>query len=100
MSTFDRVRPRTPERDPSAPTGRADLTGRRALFSDSVEVSAPGSLVVSCSRCGRRTSVNPLRAIATLVPSLHVWPLRRRYPSLVRCPACHQHAWSKLSIHL
>lgn len=100
MSTFDRVRPRTPDRDASLPSTRADLSGRRALFSDGVEVSVPGSLVVACSRCGRRTAVNPLRAVPTLVPSLHLWPLRRRYPSLVRCPACHQRAWARLSIHL
>ena len=99
-SRFDRVRPRTPERESGPRPVLADMAGKRALFSDSVEVSAPGSLVVACSACGRRTAVNPLRAVATLVPSVHIWPLRRRFPSWVRCPACQRRAWARLSVRI
>jgi hypothetical protein len=34
------------------------------------------------------------------LPSLYVPLLRRDYPSLMRCPACHQLGWSRLSLHV
>lgn len=96
---FDRLRPRAGS---GAGAGRplADVQGKRALFSDTVDLAPTGSVLVTCSRCGRRSAVRRLAALRVLVPSVHVWPLRRRYPSWVRCPDCGQRAWARLSVRL
>jgi hypothetical protein len=109
-SRFDRVRPRTEPTDP-APT--LDAEGKRALFS-STELSRPsGGILVDCARCSETTALTPAAALR-LFPALHlsvvvghgerqtaVGLLRRRgYGSWLRCPACGQRSWTRVTIRV
>jgi len=100
--SLDRVRPRTP-RLPATPEPSnviRDAEGKRALFSRIEPEPVRGAITVACSRCQEITSLSPLQAMRALLPSLYVPFLRRDYPSLMRCPACHQLGWSRLSLHV
>ena len=111
VSRFDRVRPRTELTDP-APT--LDAEGKRALFS-STEVSRPtGGILIECSRCSQTTALTPTAALRAAFPALHlcvvighgerqtpIGLLRgRRYGSWLRCPACGQGSWTRVTIRL
>lgn len=93
--SLDRVPRRAGDRPVDA---GADTQGKQVLFSRSQPSNAGGPVSVRCSRCRSATSVSPIRAVRLLVPSLHL-PLRA-YPSLLRCPACRQVSWCRLSLHL
>jgi hypothetical protein len=109
-SRFDRVRPRTAPTDP-VPT--LDSEGKRALFS-STELSRPsGGILVECARCSQTTALTPTAALRVF-PALHlsvvighgdrqtrVGFLRRRpYGSWLRCPACGQGSWTRVTIRV
>jgi hypothetical protein len=78
---------------PEARGGTSSGEGRQALF------SAPrrerGTLVVECDACQARTPVSVLRLGRWLWPSLCV-PFRR-FPQLMRCPACRRLTWCRLT---
>ncbi len=100
-SRFDRVRPRTGSaatRPAATQVAPHDSQGKRALFSAGDDRPAPGTVVVECSACGASTAMSPLAGIRAMVPSLHVWPLRRHHPSYLRCPACGHFAWSRVRV--
>jgi uncharacterized protein with PIN domain len=108
---FDRMRPRTaPGVEPESPAGvirpvsaaprPRDSEGKVALFSAAEQQRASrASVSITCSRCDAETVVSPFRAVRLLVPSLHMFGLRR-YPSWLRCPACRHHTWVRLGVHL
>ena len=77
---------------PDAPTRIPSGEGRQALFS--APKRQPGSLVVECETCHARTSMGLLRLGRSLVPSIFV-PFRR-FPQLMRCPACRRVTWCRL----
>ena len=103
MSDFDRIKPRAaaspaPRRRDATP-GRPDREGKRALFS--VEVPPPatvpfGALTVTCSDCRVTTAMTFGAAISAAVPSVHLFLLRKNYPSWMRCPACKRRTWVRL----
>lgn len=102
MSGLDRVRPRTarlPAGSEATGTIR-DAEGKRALFSRIEPEPVRGAVTVACSRCQGSTSLTPLQAMRAILPSLYLPILRRDYPALMRCPACHQIGWSRLSLHV
>jgi hypothetical protein len=116
MSTsFDRVRSRSGERATSS-SSMHDIEGKRALFSSSApepERASLGSISVECARCAERTVLSPSAALRAAVPSLVLGiavgrgdrestiSLRRsRYGAYLRCPACGQRAWARLTIRL
>ncbi|MCK9926071.1 hypothetical protein MXD62_02635 [Frankia sp. Mgl5] len=82
---------------PTTSIGR-DAHGKRALYSG---VRPPGprgtSLAVTCSRCGRTSTIGLRRALWVLTPSVHL-PLPLRHPSLLRCPACGRPSWVRLTL--
>jgi len=111
VSRFDRLRPRTEPTDPS-PT--LDNEGKRALFS-STEVSRPtGGILIECSRCTKTTALTPTAAMRAAFPALHLSVVighgerqtaigflrRRRYGSWLRCPACGQGSWTRVTIRV
>ena len=101
MSGLDRVRPRTPDTPPRPEASMIrDAEGKRALFSRIEPEPVRGAITVTCSRCRGITSLTPLQAIRAILPSLYLPLLRRDYPALMRCPACHQVGWSRLSLHV
>lgn len=102
MSGLDRVRPRTARVPPGseASTTIRDAEGKRALFSRIEPEPVRGAITVACSRCQGTTSLTPVQAMRVLLPSLYLPILRRDYPALMRCPACHQVGWSRLSLHV
>ncbi len=116
VNGFDRLRPRAPEAEAQvARPGetRPDAEGKRALFSPAEGVPAGGSVSIECSRCGATTVLSPGQALRTLLPSLHLGVAfarrdgetqlgltRRRYPSLLRCPACSRPSWSRLTLRV
>ncbi len=102
MSSFDRVRPRTPTAAGEAPqVGDHDREGKRALFSAGAPpTSAFGSVGVECSSCRQTSVLSMSQAARAALPSVHLPVLRRRYPSWVRCPVCKRHTWARLTIRL
>jgi hypothetical protein len=101
-SGFDRLRPRTPVAGPVAGGLQAppDAAGKRALFSAAAATPTAGAISVDCARCGECTVLSAWRAARLLLPSLHLPVPGRRYPSLLRCPACRRFAWARLRLHL
>ena len=73
----------------------ADADGRRALFSTEAPVPVPGSVLLTCSRCSQTSVLSLRQAARALVPSVHL-PLIKRFPSLLRCPACGRPSWTRL----
>lgn len=107
MSDFDRLRPRSAAADSapgagvngSAPRERADVQGKRALFSvDAPSATARGAFRLTCSGCGATSSLTPRQALTAAVPSLHLPVLRRKFPSWMRCPACRRHRWVRIDL--
>lgn len=113
-SSFDRVRTRsTPE---TAGSTLHDIEGKRALFSSSApepERPSLGSVSVECGRCAESTVLSPTTALRAALPSLvlgfsvghgereSTFGVRRsRYGAYLRCPACGQRAWTRLTIRL
>jgi len=104
---FDRLRPRTgppaaaatvPQVSRPGAIGR-DRHGKRALYSGERPPDPRGpSVTVTCSGCGRTTAVGARRALAVLLPSLHLPVVRPRFPSLLRCPACRRVRWVRLAL--
>jgi hypothetical protein len=77
---------------------RPDAEGRRSLFSTEPSVPASGSVVVTCSRCGEDSVLGLGAAARAMVPSLHLLVVKRRFPSLVKCPACKRFSWVNLRV--
>jgi hypothetical protein len=108
MSDFDRLRPRSGSPRPGAnangvvPRPRPDREGKRALFSvDSPPAASPvarGGLQLTCSGCHTVTALSPRQALLAALPSIHLPILRRKYPSWMRCPACHRHEWVRIDL--
>jgi len=78
-----------------------DPLGKRALFSQtSAATTATSSrlfdVTVHCSACDARTT---LTAPAFLFQQLPVWAWLpwRKYPHLMRCPACDNIAWHEVT---
>jgi hypothetical protein len=102
---FDRLRPRAGRPAAAGPAtprpgavGR-DTHGKRALYSGERPPDPRTSgVTVHCSRCAHATMVGPRRALLLLTPSLHLPVVRPRYPSLLRCPACHRVSWVRLAL--
>ena len=103
MSSFDRLKPRTP-----AATGQADLdqqhdtAGKRALFSaaGADQSAAAGSVVIECSRCAERSVLTPVQALRAAFPSVHLPLIKSDYPSWMRCPACGKRTWVRAIVTL
>jgi|GEM_PF-3343070 len=104
---FDRLRPRagrslaaaTPSSAPRPGAIGRDTHGKRALYSGEQPPEPHGSgVLVHCSKCAQETTVGAKRALALLVPSLHLPVIRPRYPSLLRCPACRRASWVRLTL--
>lgn len=90
--SFDRVRSRTTVEASAAPV---DVQGKAALFSDAAATPSLGSVSISCSRCHSATVVSYARAVRLSVPGLYL-PLRREYPTWMRCPACDERRWVRV----
>ncbi|HCP61893.1 MAG TPA: hypothetical protein DIU14_05390 [Actinobacteria bacterium] len=79
---------------------RRDPLGRMALYSDAEPESSAAkgqTLFVECSSCLRVTPVSALDLARSALPfSVHL-PLVKRYPSLMRCPACRQRTWVRVA---
>jgi hypothetical protein len=113
-SDFDRVRPRTPRPAAAAPGQGLDAQGKRALFSSTAEISAPGigSAMVECSRCDERTVLGLGKAVRAAFPSLHLGlrlgrgddvrtiSLKSDYPTYMRCPACGRPSWVRFTVQI
>jgi uncharacterized protein with PIN domain len=103
-SSFDRLRPRTPDardrEEAGPPVAGRDAEGKRALFSSTATAPAFGSVTIECSSCGAETVLSATTWLRAAVPSLHLPLLRKRYPSWMRCPACHRRTWVHPHIRL
>lgn len=85
-------------------TGR-DPLGKRALYSRSAselsadldlgEGAASGPFRVECSACGRVSPISLVEVAARAVPLPLFIPFRR-FPSLLRCPACDERTWVRI----
>jgi hypothetical protein len=100
---LDRVRPRTADATPTAPTTEIrDADGKRALFSVAESEPAPafGSVTIECSSCHERSVLSPVRGLRVALPSVHLPFVRREHPSWLKCPACSHFSWVRVSIQL
>lgn len=68
------------------------------MFSDAEpEPLSREVLFVECSSCLRDSPVSALELVRAALPfSLHL-PMLRRYPSLIRCPACGRRTWVRIA---
>jgi len=114
-TSFDRVRPRARRTDTGG-SAMHDLEGKRALFSSSSpepERQSLGSVAVECGRCAERTVLSPGAAVRAAIPSLVLGVVvghgerestiglrRSRYGAFLRCPACGERTWTRLTIRL
>lgn len=109
MTDFGRIKPpTTPNSNGSIPRrrmpeagGRVDRDGKEALFSHQAPplgVVPLGALSVSCSTCRVTTTVTLARAVFAAIPSLHLFGIRKSYPSWMQCPACHRRTWVRLGV--
>jgi uncharacterized C2H2 Zn-finger protein len=110
-SRFDRLRPRT---EPSDPAPSLDNEGKRALFSSTDVSRQGGAIVIDCSRCSQVTTLTPAAAMRAMFPALHLSVVvgrgdrqtsigvlrRRRYGSWLRCPACGQVSWARVTVRV
>jgi hypothetical protein len=75
------------------------MQGKRALYSgERPPDPRTNGVTVHCARCAQATTVGAKRALLLLAPSLHLPIIRPRYPSLLRCPACHRMSWARLTL--
>lgn len=77
---------------PAAAPARGE--GRRALFSVPEPEERRDPTAVECSACGARTPMTPVGLGRQLVPSW--WLPLRRFPLLMRCPACRRPTWCRI----
>lgn len=101
-TTFDRVRPRSPEPVEVPDATPVDADGKRALFS-AAPVSEPssaafGAVTVACSSCGTESVLTMRQLLRASIPSLHLPFVKKDHPSYVRCPACQRHAWVSIRL--
>jgi hypothetical protein len=91
-----RRKPRAPEPLDAGALDDPDPLGKLSLYS-SPEQRAPvlGTFVVECSACRRETPVHVADLVRAGIPSIHL-PLVKRYPSLMRCPACGRRTWVRV----
>ena len=112
---FDRVRPRAVRPAATTSAQSVDAEGKRALFSSTVESSAPGmgSVLVECSRCNERTVLGLVKALRAAIPALHlglrlgrgddvrsISVLKHDYPTYMRCPACGRPSWVRFTVQV
>ncbi len=69
--------------------------GKEALFSQKDRV--PGSVAITCSRCGATSHVSTTDALIRVL-SFSLWIPGRSYSRRLRCPSCHHRAWVQLRI--
>lgn len=72
----------------------ADTPGKGALFSTSQR--RPGTVVVQCERCHGRSRIDYLDLVRRSFP-LGLWAPWRRHARYLRCPACEERSWVKVS---
>ena len=112
VSKFDRVRPRTGDVEPPAAVS-SDAEGKRALFSSTDAGTPTGAIRIDCSRCAQLTALTATSALRAAFPALHLSVavaladreltlglFRRRHGSWMRCPACGQLSWVRLTVRL
>lgn len=105
---LDRIKPRAGSASPGRAGGPAhrdlgptaadrDPLGRAALYSSGTERHQPalGTFLLECSACRRETPVTAGDLIRLGVPSFHL-PFVKRFPSLMRCPACGRRTWLRV----
>jgi hypothetical protein len=93
QTSFDRLRTRAADERSVAPV---DVQGKSALFSGEAVTPSLGSVAITCSSCQNATVVPYGRMVRLSMPSAHLWPLRRAYPSWMRCPACAERHWVRV----
>lgn len=87
---------------------RDDPTGKRALFeahpgTTTVPEGKPalfeggGGVAIECSRCGRTSRVGFTDAVRRIL-GLSLWVPGRTHSRHLRCPACGQRSWVRLSL--
>ncbi|HEX6887389.1 MAG TPA: hypothetical protein VF143_04710 [Candidatus Nanopelagicales bacterium] len=95
QTSFDRLRTRAADERSVAPV---DVQGKSALFSRAVVTPSLGSVAITCSECHNATVVSYGQVLRLALPSAHLWPLRRDYPTWMRCPACTERHWVKVRL--
>lgn len=82
--------------DLSDAAGR-DPLGRAALYSSGDQQAQPalGTFMIECSACRRETPVVAGDLVRLGIPSFHL-PFVKRFPSLMRCPACGRRTWVRV----
>ena len=71
-----------------------------ALYSDPEPGPEPpaGGLILECSSCLAETPVSLAGLVRAALPvSIHLFMVRR-YPSLMRCPACTRRTWLRVKL--
>jgi len=94
--TFDRVRSRSHAEGGTAPV---DVQGKAALFSGAAAVPPLGHVAITCSQCHNASVVSYVQALGLALPSVHLFLVRRDYPSWMRCPACGERHWVRVRFH-
>jgi len=80
-----------PGADPGRPSRGA--AGREALFSAGHKT--PGTVLVECESCRRRTRLDYLELARAHLP-VWLWLPWRRHSHLIVCPACRRRGWMRV----
>jgi hypothetical protein len=86
---------------PDLGAAAGDPLGKAALYSSGAQESSSGlgTFLVECSTCRRETPVVAGDLVRLGLPSFHL-PFVKRFPSLMRCPACGRRTWVRVRWHL
>ncbi len=81
----------SPGADPGPPSPGAG--GKEALFSAGRKT--PGTVLVECESCRRRTRLDYLELARAHLP-VWLWLPWRRHSHLIVCPACRRRGWMRV----
>ncbi len=88
LDRVDRPDPRTPP--------RADLQGKRALFSVDPDATPTPALIVRCRRCEVERSLGAREALSLFRPPWVANPITGTM--WTRCPTCRRRAWLEVRL--
>ena len=80
--------------DPAPPDPKAQVPGKRALFSTPAPLS--GAITLDCSSCHARSHVSYVEFVRLHFP-VWLWLPGRRFSRLLSCPVCERRTWVRVT---
>lgn len=95
--SFDRI-PSGRKKATGQKASETDMQGKQALFSRAAQPPPVGSAAIECGKCKRRSVVTLVRLAQLSVPGIHIPSSGGGHRALLKCPACDQRSWVKVTL--